>query len=195
MREIRESAKSPESDKPPVLLEGQNNPVGSISQDSLEKVANSVKKALSGLQSLRDGALVFTSLDDAGDAKKEKEAKEAAEKAAKALIADAKAGKWGKESKETFKKIFDEAKSLGATPDEMFKTLNQVGAGINDALKKAGSKNTVGIAQATEKGEVTFRMTLNGPKINKADNVIAILRKKDIDTVHTVGKMKEEKKD
>lgn len=194
MREIREFAKSPESDKPPVLLEGQNNP-GGISRDSLEKVANSVHKALSGLKSACDGALVFTSLDDAGDAKKEKEAREAAEKAAKALIADAKAGKWGKESKEAFKKIFDEAKSLGAKPDDMYKVLNQVGASINDALKKAGSKNTVGIAQATENGEVTFRMTINGPKINKADNVIAILRKKDIDTVHTVGKLKEEKKD
>jgi len=193
MREIQEPAKSPEPAKPSVLSEGERG--SSLPTATVQDVAQLLQRTLSDLRSKRDGALFLTSLDGADDAKEKKEAKEAAEKAVKALVSDAKEGKWGKESKEAFKRIFDEVKANGATPDEMYKVLNRVGAGINDILKKDGSKNTIGLAQATENGEVTFRMTLNGPKINKADNLKAILNKKDIDSVYTVGSMKEEKKD
>jgi hypothetical protein len=191
MREIQEPAKSPERLKPTLFPDMEP---GVTSLRSIEDIAKTMQRTLANVTTKGDTSLVLTTLDDAAE-KKAKEAQEAAEKAVKALIADGKTGKWGKDSKDALKRIFDEIKDSGATPEQAHKMLNQVGSLINGKLKEDGSKNTVGLAMATEKGEVTFRMTLNGPKIDKADNVAAILKKKDIDTVYTVGTMKEPKKE
>jgi hypothetical protein len=109
---------------------------------------------------------------------------------AKLLLEDSAKGAWSKKSQETWRKLYEDMSKIpGATPEGVAKAMNKLGATINEQLEKKRSPYRVGMALGEENGQHSVYMQLNGPGINKIDNVNAILEGKDTPTSVKAGSM------
>jgi len=110
-------------------------------------------------------------------------------KAAKDILKAAKEGKWSDEAKEGWNKAFkDIAENNANDPKKIAAGLNEIGAEINKALKRSGSKNEVGMAVIEGADGTRFHMTVSdNPKANREKTVKAVLENKDTDNVIRVG--------
>lgn len=115
--------------------------------------------------------------------------KEAAERA-RLLLSDSANGEWSKRSQETWRKLYEDmSKVPGATPESVAAAMNKVGARVNEELERRGSEFRVGIAMTEEDGKSTVYMQLNGPGIDKGENLNSILDGKDTPTSVRAGSM------
>jgi hypothetical protein len=85
--------------------------------------------------------------------------------------ADCQNGKWSDKTKGEWKKLVDDLKEAGTSPNDIAGFLNELGSGINAINHSKDVKNLVGMAvKSVGAGKYEAYMLINGPNIDKAQN-------------------------